>query len=214
MQGLQDRPLWITRRDTNLLNWLITICACAGLLHSGSLHATEHKEVLIIHSVGREFRPRNEYAKQIRAELDRQSPWPLDVREHSLESARSGDANPEPPFVQYLTALYAGRRPDLIVAVGAPAAAFMVRHRQELFPEAPALFTAIDQRRVKYSDLTQDDAIVAVRHDFRFLFETFLRVSPDTKIVAVVNGNSPTVLAARNSERVEAVGKPGRYQMV
>jgi signal transduction histidine kinase len=186
-----------------LLNWLITICACACLLHSGRLHATEHKEVLIIHSVGREFRPWNEYAKQIRAELDRQSPWPLDVREHSLESARSGDANPEPPFVQYLTALYAGRRPDLIVAVGAPAAAFMVRHRQQLFPEAPALFTAIDQRRVKYSDLTQDDAIVAVRHDFRFLFETFLRVSPDTKIVAVVNGNSPNELFWRREIQKE-----------
>jgi hypothetical protein len=116
--------------NTRLPKWLVTICACACLLLPGSLHATEHKGVLILHSVGREFRPWNEYAKQIRAELDRQSPWPLDVREHSLESARSGDTNPELPFVQYLRALYAERVPDLIVAVGAPAAAFVRRHRQ------------------------------------------------------------------------------------
>jgi signal transduction histidine kinase len=69
---------------------LITICACACLVFSENLHATEHKEVLILHSAGREFGPWNEYAKQTRVELDRQSRWPLDVREHSLETARSG----------------------------------------------------------------------------------------------------------------------------
>jgi signal transduction histidine kinase len=188
---------------SRLLKWLITICACACLLLSGSLHATEHKDVLILHSVGREFRPWNEYAKQIRAELDKQSPWPLDVREHSLESARSGDPNPETPFVQYLRALYAEHVPDLIVAVGAPAAAFVRRHRQQLFPKAPALFTAIDERRLQYSDITQNDALVAVRHDFRFLFESFLRISPDTKIVAVVNGDSPNELFWRNEIQKE-----------
>jgi signal transduction histidine kinase len=154
-------------------------------------------------SFGREFRPWNEYAKQIRAELDKQSPWPLDVREHSLESARSGDPNPETPFVQYLRALYAEHVPDLIVAVGAPAAAFVRRHRQQLFPKAPALFTAIDERRLQYSDITQNDALVAVRHDFRFLFESFLRISPDTKIVAVVNGDSPNELFWRNEIQKE-----------
>jgi hypothetical protein len=49
--------------------------------------ASDPKRVLILHSVGREFRPWNEYAKDIRAELDRQSPWPLDVQEHSLVTA-------------------------------------------------------------------------------------------------------------------------------
>jgi hypothetical protein len=101
----------------------------------------------------------------------------------------------------YLRALYAERVPDLIVAVGAPAAAFVRRHRQQLFPEAPALFTAIDERRLQYSDITQNDALVAVRHDFRFLFESFLRISPDTKIVAVVNGDSPNELFWRTKFR-------------
>jgi hypothetical protein len=117
--------------------------------------------------MAREFRPWNEYAKHIRAELDRQSLWPLDVREHSLESARSGDINPEPAFAAYLQTLHAGHAPDLIVAIGAPAANFIQRHRQQLFPTAPAPFTAIDQRRIDYSSLTGNDALVAVRHNFR-----------------------------------------------
>ena len=136
-------------------------------------HATEHKQVLILHSVGREFRPWNEYAEQMRAEFDKQSPWPLDVREHALELARSGNFNPEPPFVEYLEALYADRWPDLIVAIGAPAAAFIQRHRDQLFPSAPILFTAIDQRRLRSSGLTENEVVVASTLDFRVLFESF-----------------------------------------
>ena len=166
--------------------WLITFCACACLFFSARLHATEHKQVLILHSVGREYRPWNEYAKQIRAELDRQSPWPLDVREHALELARSGNLNPELPFVEYLEVLYADHWPDLIVAIGAPAAAFIQRHRDQLFPTAPVLFTAIEQRRLQYSDLTQNDVVVPVKLDFRVLFESFLQISPDTKIVVSI----------------------------
>jgi hypothetical protein len=150
-----------------------------------------HKSVLILHSVGREFRPWNEYARAIRAELDRQSPWPLDIQEHSLVSARSADVDPEKSFLEYLQSLYAGQPPDLIIGVGAPAASFIQRHRQQLFPTAPALFTTIEARRVQYSSMTDNDTVVAVTHRFLVLFESFLKISPETKTIAIVNGASP-----------------------
>jgi len=109
----------------------------------------EAKRVMILHSVGREFRPWNVYAKDIRAELDRQSRWPVDVQEHSLVSARSNDSRAEDLFLDYIRALYAGAPPDLIISVGAPSAAFFQRHRQELFPFTPILFTVLEQRRVQ-----------------------------------------------------------------
>ena len=192
-----------TGRYRSWPKWLITICAGVCIVFSENLHATEHKEVLIIQSVGREFRPWNEYAKQIRAELDRQSPWPLDVREHALETARSGDQDPEPLFVAYLEGVYAKRPPDLIVGIGAPAAAFIQRHRQQFFPTTPVLFTAIEQRRVDYSSLTANEAVVATRQDFRALFESFLQLSPDTKIVGVVIGRSPNELFWRDEMKGE-----------
>src|SRR3954465_6560780 len=117
------------------LGWrLLLLLALTGALPA-PLHAAEpgHKQIMILHSVGREFRPWNEYARTIRAELDRQSPWPLDVQEHSLVAARSADANSETPFLDYLRALYASRPPDLIIGVGAPAASFLQRQRQQLF---------------------------------------------------------------------------------
>jgi signal transduction histidine kinase len=149
------------------------------------------KRVMILHSVGREFRPWNAYARDIRAELDRQSRWPIDVQEHSLATARSDDPRAEQLFLEYIKALYAGAPPDLIVSVGAPSAAFFQRHRQELFPTTPILFTVLEQRRVQYPALTENDTVVAVRHDFRVLFDSFLSISPDTKVVAIINGRSP-----------------------
>jgi hypothetical protein len=157
----------------------------------------EPKRVMILHSVGREFRPWNTYAKDIRAELDRQSRWPVDVQEHSLVSARSGDPRADALFLDYIRALYAGAPPDLIISVGAPSAGFLQRHRQELFPSTPILFTVLEQRRVQYSSLTENDTVVAIRHDFLVLFESFLQIAPDTKVIAIINGKADITIQGR-----------------
>ncbi len=71
------------------------ICATAGIivflvasLGCPAGFAAEPKRVMLLHSFGRDFKPWSEYGKAIRAELDRQSPWPLDIIEYSLVSAR------------------------------------------------------------------------------------------------------------------------------
>ena len=145
----------------------------------------------MLHSFGPDFKPWSDYARAIRSELDRQSLWPLDLTEHSLIAARFSGDNPEVPFVEYLRALYAKQRLDLIISIGAPAAAFVQRHRQQLFPATPMLLTVVDQRRVQFSILTPNDAVVAVSIDYFGAIENILRVLPDTKNVAVVVGNSP-----------------------
>ena len=153
--------------------------------------AAEHKRVMLLHSFGQDFKPWSEYAKDIRAELKRQSPWPLDIIENSLVTARFSDENPEAPFVEYLSALFAKRPLDVIVSIGAPAADFVQRHRRRLFPTTPMVFTAVDQRRVQYSNLTGNDVAVAVNINYLSAFENILQVLPDTKDVIVVVGSSP-----------------------
>jgi signal transduction histidine kinase len=61
----------------------------------------------------------------------------------------------------------------------------------------------VEQGRVQFSSLTENDTVVAVRHDFRLLFESFLRIAPETHIVAMVNGNSPNELFWQNEMRRE-----------
>ena len=145
---------------------------------------------MLLHSFGRDFKPWSEYAKTIRTELDRQSPWPLDIIEFSLVTARFSDENPEAPFIEYLRVLFAKHPLDLIVSIGAPAANFVQRHRRELFLTTPMIFTTVEQRRIQFANLTENDTVVAVAHDFPAVIENILRVLPETKTIAVVNGNS------------------------
>ena len=152
--------------------------------------AAEPKRVMLLHSLGREFRPWNVYANTIRTELGLQSPWALDVIEHSLITARFRDDDSENAFVEYLRALYAKHPLNLIICLGAPAVDFVQRHRHELFASTPMLFTSVAERRIRRSSLTENDTVVALTQDFPAIIENILRVLPDTKTVAVVTGNS------------------------
>ena len=53
------------------------------------------------------------------------------------------------------------------------------------------VFTAVEQRRVQYSNLTANDAVVAVRINYLAAIENILQVLPNTKDVIVVVGTSP-----------------------
>ncbi|UVO33606.1 HAMP domain-containing histidine kinase [Bradyrhizobium arachidis] len=151
----------------------------------------EAKRVLVLHSFGREFRPWSEYARSIKAELERRSPWPLDIQEHTLLTARFNNPGPEAPFIEYLASLYQGSLPDIVISIGAPAARFVQRYRGKLFPGTPMVLTVVEERLVNRSDLTGDDVVVSVRNDFMAAFKNILQVMPDTRTVAVVIGASP-----------------------
>jgi len=151
---------------------------------------SEPRRVLLLHSFGRDFAPWNEYARTIREELDRQSTEPVDIFEASLATARFADDD-EAPFVDYLRALFAKRKLDLIVTIAAPAASFFQRHRQELFPSTPMLITALEQRRVAPTALTANDTVIATTINFAGAVENILRVLPETANIAVVMGDSP-----------------------
>ena len=184
-----DKVSWNRIRDICLRVGTILYLSASILAYSPVM-AAEPKRVMLLHSFGRDFKPWSDYARAIRSELDRQSLWPLDLAEHSLMTARFGGDNPEAPFVEYLRTLYAKERLDLIISIGAPAAAFVQRHRQQLFPATPMLLAVVDQRRVQFSLLTPNDAVAAVSIDYFGAIKNILRVLPDTKNVAVVVGNS------------------------
>ena len=75
------------------------------------------------------------------------------------------------------------------------------------------VFTAVEQRRVQYEKLTENDTVVAVAHDFPAAFETILRVLPLTKTIAVVNGASPNETFWLNEMRRELAPLGGRVEL-
>jgi signal transduction histidine kinase len=149
------------------------------------------KRILLLHSFGRDFSPWAEVARSFRAELDRISPEAIEFHDAALATERFGANQNEAPFVDYLDSLFAKSRLDLIVAIGAPAARFVQRYRQQLFPSTPMLFTAVEQRRVPLATLGKNDTLVAISTDFDSVIENIMRVRPGTTDIAVVIGNSP-----------------------
>jgi len=175
--------------------------------------ASDNKQVILLHSFGTEMRPWSDYSQGIREELKRQSPWRLDITDHSLISARHNNSNPDIPFVDYLTALFAEKPPDVIVSIGAPAANFVQRYRDRLFTSTPMVLTTLEQRRVQYVKLTQNDAVVPIRINYKACLENILRVLPDTKNVAVVNGTSPNERFWSDAIRKEATPLADRVEL-
>jgi signal transduction histidine kinase/ABC-type uncharacterized transport system substrate-binding protein len=181
----------------------------------GQSHAanTEPKRVLMLHSFGPRFKPWSDYEQSIRSEISRLWQKPVDFLDQSLVNARLEDENSEALFAEYLRALYTVRPVDIIVAIGAPAAAFVQRYRQRLFPVTPMVLTAVEQRRVQYEKLTENDTVVAVAHDFPAAFNNILRVLPLTKTIAVVNGASPNETFWLEEMRRELAPLNGRIEL-
>ena len=180
----------MSRSLTRLIR-LVTITSLVLVMLVRVIAAAAPKTVVILHSYGQNFKPWSEYSKALRQELERRSSWPLVVNDFSVTTARGDEENAERHFAEYLSALFVHRSPDLVVAFGAPGGAFVQRHRKDLFAATPMILTAIEQRRVQQSALTENDTVVAVRQQVPVIFGNILQLLPETKTIAVVIGNSP-----------------------
>ncbi len=97
---------------------------------------------------------------------------------------------PEQAIIDYIKATFADRpKPDLIVTTAGPAAVFAHKHRQELFPDTPLLFAAVDQRFLRAAPLGEHEAAVAVVNDFPRLIDEILQLLPQTRQVFMVMGS-------------------------
>ena len=166
-------------------------CAALLLLLANQAHAAEAQRVLLIHAFGHSYSPWSDMAGSFRAELVKKSPDPIDLYEVSLDTARVQNPKDEGPFVEYIRALLSGRKLDLIVPVGAPAAFFVQRNRGSLFPTTPMMIVGADRRRIPDTTLTDNDTGVLLDLDIPAYLDNILRLRPETTDVAVVVGNSP-----------------------
>lgn len=169
----------------------LVVALLLATLGPGRAADPEPKRVLMLQSFGLRFKPWTDFAEFLRPQMIKQSKVPIDFQDHSLLSALVDDDKALAPFIGYLQALYGAKPPDLIVALGAPAAEFVQRYRAQLFPKTPMMFTSVEARRVQYDKLTEYDTVAAAAHNFPAAIETILKVLPDTKVIAVVNGTSP-----------------------
>jgi signal transduction histidine kinase len=152
------------------------------------------QRVLLLHSFGQDFSPWNTITPRFREELRKQSPYPIDLYEASLQAERFGEspAPEEGPFIDYLNALFPARDVRLIVAMGAPATRFVLRNRQRLFPSSSMLIASSDVRTFSDLTLTANDTACPTTYDPAVHIDHILRLLPDTTNIVVATGASPS----------------------
>jgi hypothetical protein len=137
----------------------VTIALLLATLCQSQAADPEPKRVMMLHSFGLRFMPWTDYSEAFRAEMSRRTS--VEFQDHSLLNARRNNDKSDAPFVEYLRSLNVDQPPDLIVAIGAPAANFVQAHRKDLFATTPMLYTLVERRRVDFDKLTKYDTVVA-----------------------------------------------------
>ena len=169
------------------IRFVATSLICFSVIGGAS---AETRQVVLLDSFGREFSPYAEFIMKLRAELARQSREPIDFYEVSLASARHSESARDDPFVAYIKALFADRRLDLVITVGAPAVRLVQRHRQDIFTSTPMLLTGVEQRRLEDFGIGSNDAVVSFKSNFTAIVSDILRILPETRRIAILVGSS------------------------
>jgi signal transduction histidine kinase/ABC-type uncharacterized transport system substrate-binding protein len=147
------------------------------------------RRVLILQSLDRGNLALDFFTGNFRVDVDQGSQDRLTFTQFVVNPSGFDDS-PEKAMVDYLLALFAERpKPDLVVTIGGPAAAFARKHRQALFPTAPLLLAAVDERFLEGVPLAENETAVAVRNDISAIVDDILQLFPQTSNVFMVLGS-------------------------
>src|SRR6188472_4137099 len=115
------------------------------------------RQVLVLQSFDRGNLVVDSFTGHFRVELDRRAGTTVNVVQVVVGPTGFVGA-PEREVVDYIRSTFPDRRkPDLIVTLGGVAAVFAREHRQQLFPDTPVLFAAVDERFLSQAPLDESE---------------------------------------------------------
>ena len=147
------------------------------------------RHVLVLQSFDRGNLILDHFTTNLRVDLDQRAGGPVNYIQVNVGPTGFVGA-PEESVVNFIRSTFTNRsKPDLIVTIAGPAAVFARKYRQQLFPETPLLLASIDQRYLGDAPLAENEAAVAVLHDFAGIVDGILQVLPQTRTVFMVVGS-------------------------
>jgi signal transduction histidine kinase len=186
---LQLRDIGKVRRAPFFL--VVAVAAAIPLLFTSKGSAAEPKRVLLVHSFGSAAPPFTVESMAFETELVQKMGERVDLDEVSLDMARYADRDMQEAIVDYLQKRQRKWQPDLVVPIGAPAAIFVAKYRDQLFPETPIVYASADRRLLPAGALEKNAAYVGQVYEIPGLLEDMLQVAPATKNIVVVVGATP-----------------------
>jgi len=160
-------------------------------LNSHALGSQEnrHKTVLIVYSLGHMYPVMATWDRNIWSVFRTQQDINIKVNTENLDLSRYHDSDYIRRTVDSFRYRYLESKPDLIIAVFEPAFDFVLKYRQELFPDVPIVFGGIERLSFENPDL--DPNITGVFQDGTAYGKTLdlaLNLHPDTRHIVVIGG--------------------------
>ena len=153
-------------------------------------------------------------AKAVSSTVRNGLPEGLQVFYEALDTFRIPNDKYEEELVRLLQRKYSGESIDLIYAFNRSALRFLLRHREEVFPNTPVVFIAYEMKRV--ADLSLDAHVTGVggRVELSPTLDIALALQPQTKRVVVVAGKMPADTAFVEQARQEFTPHEGKVEFV
>jgi PAS domain S-box-containing protein len=165
-----------------------TTFAFAQVIVGADNRSLNVRQVLILHSFDAPF---DEFARNFRIELARQSPVAIDFFDAWVPAGRLSRDPEQQSVVDDLRSKYSDHKLDLIVAMNGPAVLFAQTYRQQLFPATPMLLAGTDRRFVHDATLTTNDTAIPIPFNPVGTVEQILQLRPQTTHIFVVLGAAP-----------------------
>jgi hypothetical protein len=126
--------------------------------------AAEPRRVLMLHAFNYTFPATTAIAEAARKRLLERSPQKVEIDAEFLDLARNKDPANELRTVTFLRHKYAQRPPDLVMTLGSAALPFIMKHRDEIAPNVPVVFTSISPQT--YAAVRPPPQVTGIVSDF------------------------------------------------
>ena len=118
------------------------------------------------------------------------TPTRTEIYREEMDLSRVGSASYLPAFRDHLRAKYAEKKIDLAIAIMGPSLDFLLRYRDDVFPDVPVVFAGLDARELRGRPLPGYATGVMLRRQFASTLELALKLHPGTKRVVFIGGTS------------------------
>ncbi len=143
----------------------------------------------MLHAFNYTFPATTLIAEGARKRLLERSPRPLEIDADFLDLARNTDAEYESRIAMFLRAKYQKHPPDVVITLGSAALPFIVRHRDDLAPNAPVVFTAISPQNYGASRLPPNVTGIITEFNLDKTLALAERLQPEASRLFVIAGS-------------------------
>ena len=147
--------------------------------------------VLVLHSERADLPAVVRIDRGIRSALTGPGVPTVELFAEYLDVGRFADGRRIERYAESIQYRYAEVKPDVLIAVGAPAVAFLARRGAAMFPGTPVVVTALEARHLRTTPLPAGFTGIVTSIDTRATLELLLGLHPGTRRIAIAAGAAP-----------------------